>query len=165
MHQDLTSDYKRNINQNSKRNKQQQLHRRSRGARDMKICFNVGRELFVYNYDGVRAGPDESNLIYKRFYKGSSPTAMILIKQLPHLVIDKTQVTYLKWLPNSPGLFSAANASGQMCLYKDDLAYGTTAPIYQIYKQSGGLVVYTCKTKATRNGRWARSEIQLPGFI
>lgn len=49
-------------------------HRRSRGARDMKICFNVGRELFVYNYDGVRTGPDASNPIYKRFYKGSSPT-------------------------------------------------------------------------------------------
>lgn len=49
-------------------------HRRSRGARDMKICFNVGRELFVYNYDGVRTGPDASHPIYKRSYKSSLPT-------------------------------------------------------------------------------------------
>lgn len=50
------------------------FNRRSRGIRDKKICFNVGRELFVYNYDGVRAGPDASSPIYKRSYKGSSPT-------------------------------------------------------------------------------------------
>lgn len=41
---------------------------------DKKICFNVGRDLFVYNYEGVRRGPDASKPIYKRAYKGSLPT-------------------------------------------------------------------------------------------
>ena len=167
-------------------------HRRSRGARDMKICFNVGRELFVYNYDGVRTGPDASNPIYKRSYKTSSPTchdfnqatatsgSICLLVGFSHgqvqLIdlngsdeheackefnierqIDKTRVTCIKWLPNSPGLFLVAHASGQLYLYKDNLPSGPTAPTYQLYKQSEGVAVYTCKTKATRNPiyRWS----------
>ncbi|GLJ59115.1 hypothetical protein SUGI_1493120 [Cryptomeria japonica] len=162
------------------------LHRRSRGARDKKICFNVGRELFVYNYDGVRTGPDASNPIYKRSYKGSSPTchdfnqATATSASIPLLVgfshgqlqlidlngsedqeackefnvdrlIDKTQVTCVKWLPNSSSLFLVAHASGQLYLYKDDLPCGPAAPTYQLYKQSEGVTIYTCKTKTTRN--------------
>lgn len=179
-------------NQTTDRNKQQQLYRRSRGARDMKICFNVGRELFVYNYDGVRAGPDASNPIYKRFYKGSSPTchnfnqttassgSICLLVGFSHgqvqlinltggdeqesckefnsdRLIDKTRVTCLKWLPDSSSLFLVAHASGQMYLYKDDLPCGPTTPVYQTYKQSDGLIVYSCKTKTTRNPiyRWS----------
>lgn len=161
-------------------------HRRSRGARDKKICFNVGRELFVYNYDGVRTGPDASNPIYKRSYKGSSPTchdfnqATASSKSISLLVgfshgqvqlinlngsedqdcckefnvdrlIDKTRVTCVKWLPSSPSLFLVAHASGQLYLYKDDLPCGPAAPIYQLFKQSEGVTVYTCKTKTTRN--------------
>lgn len=159
---------------------------KSRGTRDMKICFNVGRELFVYNYDGVRTGPDASNAIYKRSYKGSSPTchdfnqatatpeSISLLVGFSHgqvqLIdlngcedqesckefnvdrsIDKTRVTCIRWLPNSPGLFLVAHASGQLYLYKDDLPCGPAAPTYQLYKQSEGVVVYTCKTKTTRN--------------
>lgn len=167
-------------------------HRRSRGARDKKICFNVGRELFVYNYDGIRTGPDASNPIYKRSYKGSSPTChdfnqatatsgsiMLLVGfshgqlQLIDLngcedqesckefnvdrLIDKTRVTCVKWLPNSSSLFLVAHASGQLYLYKDDLPCGPAAPTYQLYKQAEGVVLYTCKTKTTRNPiyRWS----------
>lgn len=161
-------------------------HRRSREASDMKICFNVGRELFVYNYDGVRAGPDASNPIYKRSYKGSSPTchdfnqatatsgSICLLVGFSHgqvqlidlngrddqesckefnvdRLIDKTRVTCIRWLPNSPSLFLVAHASGQLYLYKDDLPCGPAAPTYQLYKQSEGVMVYTCKTKTTRN--------------
>lgn len=157
-----------------------------KGARDKKICFNVGRELFVYNYDGVRAGPDASNPIYKRSYKASAPTchdfnqATATSKSISLLVgfshgqvqlidlngsndpdackefnverlIDKTRVTCVKWLPNSPSLFLVAHASGQLYLYKDDLPCGPSAPTYQLYKQSDGVAVYTCKTKTTRN--------------
>ncbi|XP_059072117.1 uncharacterized protein LOC131872738 [Cryptomeria japonica] len=158
----------------------------SNSARDKKICFNVGRELFVYNYDGVRTGPDASNPIYKRSYKGSSPTchdfnqATATSASIPLLVgfshgqlqlidlngsedqeackefnvdrlIDKTQVTCVKWLPNSSSLFLVAHASGQLYLYKDDLPCGPAAPTYQLYKQSEGVTIYTCKTKTTRN--------------
>ena len=161
-------------------------HRKSRGKRDKKICFNVGRELFVYNYDGVRTGPDASNPIYKRSYKGSSPTchdfnqttatvgSLSLLVGFSHgqvqlidlngyedqepckefnvdRLIDKTRVTCIRWLPNSPSLFLVAHASGYLYLYKDDLPSGPSTPSYQLYKQSDGLIVYTCKTKSTRN--------------
>lgn len=166
-------------------------HSRRRGGSDKKICFNVGRELFVYNYDGVRTGPDASNPIYKRSYKGSSPTchdfnqatatsgSISLLVGFSHgqvqlinlngcedqesckefnveRLIDKTRVTCIKWLPNSPSLFLVAHASGQLYLYKDDLPCGPAAPIYQLYKQTSGVLVYTCKTKTTRNPiyRW-----------
>lgn len=40
-----------------------------------RICFNVGRELFVYNYGGVsKATADHSKPIDKRIYKGTFPT-------------------------------------------------------------------------------------------
>lgn len=162
------------------------IHRRSKGLRDKKICFNVGRELFVYNYDGVRTGPDASNPIYKRSYKGSSPTchdfnqttatssSLSLLVGFSHgqvqlidlngcddqesckefnvdRLIDKTRVTCVKWLPNSPSLFLVAHASGYLYLYKDDLSCGPAAPTYQLYKQSEGVTVFTCKSKTTRN--------------
>jgi len=160
--------------------------RRSKVTHRMKICFNVGKELFVYNYDGVRTGPDASNPIYKRCYKGSSPTchafnettaakgSISLLVGFAHgqvrlidlnscddqesckeyntdRLIDKTRVTCIKWLPHSSSLFLVSHASGQLYLYKDDLPCGPTAPSYQLYKQSGGVLVYTCKTKTTRN--------------
>ncbi|KRY55955.1 WD repeat-containing protein 20 [Trichinella britovi] len=39
-----------------------------------KICFNVGRELYVYNYAGVAKAADLSRPIDKRVYKGTYPT-------------------------------------------------------------------------------------------
>uniref|UniRef100_A0A914WJG6 WD repeat-containing protein 20 n=1 Tax=Plectus sambesii TaxID=2011161 RepID=A0A914WJG6_9BILA len=39
-----------------------------------RICFNVGRELYVYVYRGVRSASDLSKPIDKRVYKGTYPT-------------------------------------------------------------------------------------------
>lgn len=41
-----------------------------------RICFNVGRELFVYNYRGAKKPPSDhlSKPIDKRIYKGTFPT-------------------------------------------------------------------------------------------
>jgi hypothetical protein len=40
-----------------------------------RICFNIGRELFVHNYGGVtKAVTDHSKPIDKRIYKGTFPT-------------------------------------------------------------------------------------------
>lgn len=161
------------------------VYKKSRGVKDKKICFNVGRELFVYNYDGVRRGPDASNPIYKRSYKNSLPTchdfnqttatsqSISLIVGFSHgqvqlidlhgrpdqehvsfnidRLIDKSRVTCLRWLPNSASLFLVAHASGQLYLYKDNLPSVNTPPIYQVYKQSEGVIVYTCKSKTVRN--------------
>lgn len=159
-----------------------------RNPLDRKICFNVGLELFVYDYDGIKNGPDAGGSIFRKSYKSNAPTChdfnqatatsssiCLLVGfsqgqvQLIDLtgdgcekeenfkefnvdrLIDKTRVTCIKWLPNSHSLFLVAHASGRLYLYKSDLSCGPVAPTYQIYKQSGGVAIYTCKTKTTRN--------------
>ncbi|CAG2102690.1 unnamed protein product [Medioppia subpectinata] len=39
-----------------------------------RICFNVGRELYVYTYKGVKKAADLSKPVDKRVYKGTYPT-------------------------------------------------------------------------------------------
>lgn len=39
-----------------------------------RICFNVGREIYVYDYGGVNGAADLSKPIDKRVYKGTFPT-------------------------------------------------------------------------------------------
>ncbi|KAL8612872.1 WD repeat-containing protein 20 [Nucella lapillus] len=39
-----------------------------------RLCFNVGRELYVYVYKGVRKAADLTKPIDKRIYKGTLPT-------------------------------------------------------------------------------------------
>ncbi|KAI1284951.1 WD repeat-containing protein 20 [Halotydeus destructor] len=39
-----------------------------------KICFNVGRELFIYNYKGTKKAADLTKPVDKRVYKGTFPT-------------------------------------------------------------------------------------------
>uniref|UniRef100_A0A1I7TQR2 WD_REPEATS_REGION domain-containing protein n=2 Tax=Caenorhabditis tropicalis TaxID=1561998 RepID=A0A1I7TQR2_9PELO len=41
------------------------------------ICFNVGKELYVYSYKGIQTETDLSRPIDKRVYKGTSPTVHI----------------------------------------------------------------------------------------
>ena len=48
-------------------------------------------------------------------------------------------------------MFLAAHASGHLYVYKEDLICGQTAPVYQVFKQGDGFMVYTCKAKSTRN--------------
>ncbi|XP_076312372.1 WD repeat-containing protein 20-like isoform X1 [Tachypleus tridentatus] len=162
------------------------------------ICFNVGRELYVYVYKGVKKAADLTKPVDKRVYKGTYPTchdfnlhtvtsenASLLVgfsagqiqlidpikKELSKLyneerLIDKTKVTCLKWVPDSPNLFLVSHSSGQMYVYKDDLPCGTTPPHYQIFKQGESFAVYTCKTKSTRNPlyRWVVGEGSLNQF-
>ncbi|KFM58032.1 WD repeat-containing protein 20, partial [Stegodyphus mimosarum] len=39
-----------------------------------RICFNVGRELYVYMYKGVKKAADLTKPVDKRVYKGTYPT-------------------------------------------------------------------------------------------
>ncbi|XP_059156221.1 WD repeat-containing protein 20-like isoform X2 [Physella acuta] len=150
-----------------------------------RLCFNVGRELYVYVYKGAA---DLSKPIDKRIYKGTLPTChdfnqhflnpdsvLLLVgftagqvqlidpikKEISKLyneerLIDKTKVTCIKWIPNSPNQFLVSHASGQMYLYNEELPCGQTPPNYQPFKQGEGYAVFTCKTKSTRNPmyRW-----------
>ncbi|XP_070494129.1 WD repeat-containing protein 20 [Chironomus tepperi] len=72
-------------------------------------------------------------------------------------LIDKTKVTCLKWLPNSPNLFLAAHSSGHLYLYNEELPCSPTTPVYQPFKCGDGYTVVTCKSKSTRNPlfKWA----------
>lgn len=71
-------------------------------------------------------------------------------------MIDKTRVTCIKWVPGSSNLFIASHASGQLYVYNEELSCGTTAPLYQLFKQGDGYSIHTCRTKSTRNPlyRW-----------
>ncbi|XP_067618866.1 WD repeat-containing protein 20 [Eurosta solidaginis] len=150
-----------------------------------RICFNFGRELYVYAFRGVRKGAEMTKPIDKKFYKGTNPSchdfnatsatptgAPLLVgfttgqiqlvspqpepRELRKLyneerLIDKTKVTCLKWLPNSPNLFLASHASGNLYLYNEDLPCTPTAPNYQPFKMGDGYTILTCKSKSTRN--------------
>ncbi|XP_050318778.1 WD repeat-containing protein 20 isoform X1 [Bactrocera neohumeralis] len=150
-----------------------------------RICFNFGRELYVYAFRGVKKGAEMTKPIDKKFYKGTNPSchdfnattatstgAPLLVgfttgqiqlvspqpgpRELRKLyneerLIDKTKVTCLKWLPNSPNLFLASHASGNLYLYNEDLPCTPTAPNYQPFKMGDGYTILTCKSKSTRN--------------
>ncbi|XP_004530634.1 WD repeat-containing protein 20 [Ceratitis capitata] len=150
-----------------------------------RICFNFGRELYVYAFRGVKKCAEISKPLDKKFYKGTNPSchdfnattatstgAPLLVgfttgqiqlvspqpgpRELRKLyneerLIDKTKVTCLKWLPNSPNLFLASHASGNLYLYNEDLPCTPTAPNYQPFKMGDGYTILTCKSKSTRN--------------
>ncbi|XP_037948533.1 WD repeat-containing protein 20 isoform X1 [Teleopsis dalmanni] len=149
-----------------------------------RICFNFGRELYVYAFRGIKKG-EMGKPIDKKFYKGTNPSchdfnacsatptgAPLLVgfttgqiqlvapqpgpRELRKLyneerLIDKTKVTCLKWLPNSPNLFLASHASGNLYLYNEDLPCTAAAPNYQPFKMGDGYTILTCKSKSTRN--------------
>ncbi|KAH8284111.1 hypothetical protein KR054_010517 [Drosophila jambulina] len=150
-----------------------------------RICFNFGRDLYVYSFRGAKKGTEMSKPIDKKFYKGTNPSchdfnasaatptgAPLLVgfttgqiqlvspqvgpREVRKLfneerLIDKTKVTCLKWLPNSPHLFLAAHASGHLYLYNEELPCAATAPSYQPFKLGDGYTILTCKAKSTRN--------------
>ncbi|XP_016925385.4 WD repeat-containing protein 20 [Drosophila suzukii] len=150
-----------------------------------RICFNFGRDLYVYSFRGAKKGTEMSKPIDKKFYKGTNPSchdfnassatptgAPLLVgfttgqiqlvspqvgpREVRKLfneerLIDKTKVTCLKWLPNSPHLFLAAHASGHLYLYNEELPCAATAPSYQPFKLGDGYTILTSKSKTTRN--------------
>uniref|UniRef100_A0A1I8Q3N4 Uncharacterized protein n=1 Tax=Stomoxys calcitrans TaxID=35570 RepID=A0A1I8Q3N4_STOCA len=150
-----------------------------------RICFNFGRELYVYAFRGVKKSAELSKPIDRKFYKGTNPSchdfnastatptgAPLLVGfttgqiQLvsPQIgpreyrklynedrLIDKTKVTCLKWLPNSPNLFLASHASGHLYLYNENLQCPPAAPVYQPFKMGDGYSILTCKSKSSRN--------------
>eukprot|EP00072_Mus_musculus_P056623 XP_006539588.1 PREDICTED: dystrophia myotonica WD repeat-containing protein isoform X2 [Mus musculus] len=81
-------------------------------------------------------------------------------------LIDKTKVTYLKWLPESESLFLASHASGHLYLYNVSHPCTSTPPQYSLLKQGEGFAVYAAKSKAPRNplAKWAVGEGPLNEF-
>lgn len=81
-------------------------------------------------------------------------------------LIDKTKVTYLKWLPESESLFLASHASGHLYLYHVSHPCASAPPQYSLLKQGEGFAVYAAKSKAPRNplAKWAVGEGPLNEF-
>ncbi|XP_012888041.1 PREDICTED: dystrophia myotonica WD repeat-containing protein, partial [Dipodomys ordii] len=81
-------------------------------------------------------------------------------------LIDKTKVTYLKWLPESENLFLASHASGHLYLYNVSHPCASAPPQYSLLKQGEGFAVYAAKSKAPRNplAKWAVGEGPLNEF-
>ncbi|XP_025280394.1 dystrophia myotonica WD repeat-containing protein isoform X4 [Canis lupus familiaris] len=61
-------------------------------------------------------------------------------------LIDKTKVTYLKWLPESESLFLASHASGHLYLYNVSHPCASAPPQYSLLKQGEGFAVYAAKS-------------------
>uniref|UniRef100_A0A4W6F3M2 WD repeat-containing protein 20 n=1 Tax=Lates calcarifer TaxID=8187 RepID=A0A4W6F3M2_LATCA len=83
-----------------------------------------------------------------------------------NLLIDKSRVTCVRWVPGSESLFLVAHSSGSMYLYNVENTCGTTAPHYQLLKQGENYAVHTCKSKSARNPllRWTVGEGALNEF-
>ncbi|CAD6189997.1 unnamed protein product [Caenorhabditis auriculariae] len=137
-----------------------------------KICFNVGRELYVYHYRGTHTAADLSRPIDKRVYKGTrqrrinnrffSTGQLQMIDPLnkeyqasrlynEDRFIDKTAVTCLRWVPGQPRQFLASYSSGNIYVFSEELLCPPSQPVYQTFKQGDKYTIYTCKTKTTKN--------------
>ncbi|XP_060642595.2 WD repeat-containing protein 20 [Anolis sagrei] len=81
-------------------------------------------------------------------------------------LIDKTKVTFVKWIPETESLFLASHASGHLYLYNVEHPCGSASPQYTLLKQGEGFTVYGCKSKSARNPllKWAVGEGALNEF-
>lgn len=70
--------------------------------------------------------------------------------------IEKTGVTCVLWVPNSPHQFLVSHSSGCLYLYDEKLLPVASPPSYDLFKEGVGFSVHTCKAKSTRNPiyRW-----------
>ncbi|KAG5450400.1 WD repeat-containing protein 20 [Clonorchis sinensis] len=145
------------------------------------FCINIGKELYIYAQENqhipidrrvfkaaptchaFRAGSCEAPLLV-----GLSNGEMQLIyptrKDFCRVYneersIDKTSVTCIAWVPESPNQYLVSHVSGNLYLYDVKLAPVTTPPSYELFKGGIGFSVYTCKAKSTRNPlyRWSFS--------
>ncbi|XP_069632815.1 dystrophia myotonica WD repeat-containing protein [Haliaeetus albicilla] len=81
-------------------------------------------------------------------------------------LIDKTKVTFVKWLPETERLFLASHASGHLYLYDAEQPCGASAPQYNLLTQGEGFSVFACKSKTPRNPllKWVVGEGALNEF-
>uniref|UniRef100_A0A8C6Y8B1 DM1 locus, WD repeat containing n=1 Tax=Naja naja TaxID=35670 RepID=A0A8C6Y8B1_NAJNA len=139
-------------------------------------------------WDGADGGTQSIDLkkpIDKRIYKGASHLISLLVGfsagQVQYLdlikkdtsklfneerLIDKSKVTFVKWIPESGSLFLASHASGHLYLYNVEQPCVSAAPQYTLLKQGEGFTVYACKSKNARNPllKWAVGEGALNEF-
>ncbi|ETN82336.1 WD domain, G-beta repeat protein [Necator americanus] len=134
-----------------------------------RICFNVGRELYVYLYKGIHTAADLSKPIDKRVYKGTYPTCHHFNQETATTtscsliigfsagqvqLIDPFHKEYQASRLYNEERF--IDKTGVTCLRWCPLA----PPVYQTFKQGAKYAVYTCKAKTTRNPvyRWQVGE-------
>lgn len=81
-------------------------------------------------------------------------------------LIDKSKVTFIKWLPSTERLFLASHTSGHLYLYDTHQPCGAGAPQYTLLTQGEGFSVFSCKSKTPRNPllKWVVGEGALNEF-
>ncbi|XP_029426994.1 dystrophia myotonica WD repeat-containing protein isoform X1 [Rhinatrema bivittatum] len=129
-----------------------------------------GTQPTCHNFNQFNASPESISLLVG-FSAGQVQYLDLIKKETSKLfneerLIDKTKVTYLRWIPESESLFLASHASGHLYLYNVDHPCGSTAPQYTLLKQGEGFAVYACKSKGIRNPlvKWAVGEGALNEF-
>lgn len=142
------------------------------------FCMNIGKEICVFTHDSqnipidrraFKAAPtchsfkpdckDGSLLI--GLANGEIQLTYPLRKDYYKVfnedkTIDKTGVTCVLWVPNSPHQFLTSHSSGCLYLYDEKLLPVASPPSYDLFKEGAGFWVHTCKAKSTRNPiyRW-----------
>ncbi|NWR59282.1 DMWD protein, partial [Bucorvus abyssinicus] len=81
-------------------------------------------------------------------------------------LIDKTKVTFVKWLPETDRLFLASHASGHLYLYDVQQPCGAAPPQYNLLTRGEGFSVFMSKNKTPQNPllKWAVGEGPLNEF-
>ncbi|KAF7233693.1 hypothetical protein EG68_09716 [Paragonimus skrjabini miyazakii] len=142
------------------------------------FCMNIGKEIYIYTVENQNIPVDRR--IFKvsptcHAFKPSCNDASLLVGLTNgevHLLyptrkdcckifneeklIDKTSVTCIGWVPDSPNQFLVSYHGGTLYLFDEKLNAAATPPTYDLFKEAVGFSVYTCKAKSTRNPlyRW-----------
>ncbi|KAE9413480.1 hypothetical protein Angca_007830 [Angiostrongylus cantonensis] len=145
-----------------------------------RICFNVGRELYVYLYKGIHTAADLSKPIDKRVYKGTYPTCHHFNQETAtstscSLIIGFSagQIQLIDPLHKEYQVSRLYNEerfidkTGVTCLrWVPELQCPLAPPVYHAFKQGEKYTVFMCKAKTTRNPvyRWQIGEGSINQF-
>ncbi|NXI37054.1 DMWD protein, partial [Galbula dea] len=129
-----------------------------------------GTQPTCHDFNQFTAGPDTIALLVG-FSAGQVQYLDLVKKDTSKLfneerLIDKTKVTFVKWLPETERLFLASHASGHLYLYDSEQPCGAVAPQYNLLTQGEGFSVFACKSKSPRNPllKWVVGEGALNEF-
>uniref|UniRef100_A0A8D2LHD3 DM1 locus, WD repeat containing n=1 Tax=Varanus komodoensis TaxID=61221 RepID=A0A8D2LHD3_VARKO len=129
-----------------------------------------GTQPTCHDFNQFTAAPESISLLVG-FSAGQVQCLDLIKKDTSKLfneerLIDKTKVTFVKWIPETESLFLASHASGHLYLYNVEHPCGSASPQYTLLKQGEGFTVYACKSKSTRNPllKWAVGEGALNEF-
>ncbi|KAK6011407.1 hypothetical protein OSTOST_23505, partial [Ostertagia ostertagi] len=123
-----------------------------------RICFNVGRELYVYLYKGIHTAADLSKPIDKRVYKGTYPTCHHFNQETATSTNCSLIIGFSAGQIQLIDPFHKEYQASR--LYNEERFIDKTGVTCLRWFLGDKYSVYTCKAKTTRNPvyRWQIGE-------